>query len=208
MLAESYRVLQLPFGAPMPQVRRAYRQLALQYHPDRNHGPEAQELFIKIQAAYEYLQRHHNAPYATTSAQAPAAPAKTQEELDWEKYQFVYEPPAHPKEYAAWARVAVERARRQAERDQAEYVARTLAFQQKWWYGLARAGSYMVLLCGVGVGVSIVLIPVLFWWTGYTRFVLMGVLISPIGLRVLTMMQDFRQEIRKHFGEDLKQVAK
>ncbi|MGV3538715.1 MAG: J domain-containing protein [Rufibacter sp.] len=208
MLAESYRVLQVPFGAAMPQIRQAYRRLVLQYHPDRNPDPVAREQFLQIQAAYEYLQLYHTPGARPFTPSAPAGPTKNQEELDWEKYQYVYEPPRHPKEYEAWAKVAMKRAKLQAEKDHAAYVQRTLAFQQKWWYELARATSYLVLLAGLSVGVCIILIPAYFWWAGYYKFILMGFILTPIGFRILTMMKDMRQDIRKYFGEDLKRGTK
>lgn len=37
------------------EIKRAYRRLALQWHPDRCKEPDAKEQFIKIQSAYEIL---------------------------------------------------------------------------------------------------------------------------------------------------------
>lgn len=50
-----YMVLGLTEGASVAEIKRAYRQLALKYHPDRNPDPEAQQHFIEISEAYEYL---------------------------------------------------------------------------------------------------------------------------------------------------------
>lgn len=36
-------------------IKKAYRKLALQYHPDRNPAPDAQERFIAINEAYEQI---------------------------------------------------------------------------------------------------------------------------------------------------------
>jgi molecular chaperone DnaJ len=45
-------VLGLPEDATREQVRGAYRNLALKYHPDRNKSPTAQEKFKEISQAY------------------------------------------------------------------------------------------------------------------------------------------------------------
>uniref|UniRef100_A0A2P2KEL5 J domain-containing protein n=1 Tax=Rhizophora mucronata TaxID=61149 RepID=A0A2P2KEL5_RHIMU len=51
-----YDVLQVPRGASDEQIKRAYRKLALKYHPDKNPGnEEATKRFAEINNAYEVL---------------------------------------------------------------------------------------------------------------------------------------------------------
>lgn len=51
-----YRILGVPEAATEDEIKRAYRRLALQYHPDRNPGdPRAPERFKEISEAYAML---------------------------------------------------------------------------------------------------------------------------------------------------------
>lgn len=50
-----YEVLGLSKGASDDDIKRAYRKLAKQYHPDVNKAPDAEEKFKEINEAYEVL---------------------------------------------------------------------------------------------------------------------------------------------------------
>ena len=50
-----YRILGLPAGASKAEIKRAYRKLALKYHPDHNKEPGAKERFLAVTEAYNYL---------------------------------------------------------------------------------------------------------------------------------------------------------
>ncbi len=50
-----YEVLGVQKGASKDEIKNAYRKLALQFHPDRNKSPEAEERFKEISEAYAVL---------------------------------------------------------------------------------------------------------------------------------------------------------
>lgn len=55
-LKDYYKILELEPSATLPEIRKAYRKLALQFHPDKtNNEPYAAALFSEIKEAYEVL---------------------------------------------------------------------------------------------------------------------------------------------------------
>jgi curved DNA-binding protein CbpA len=54
-LKDYYAILQIPKASSLDEIKRAYRRLAREYHPDVSTLPNAKELFITINEAYEYL---------------------------------------------------------------------------------------------------------------------------------------------------------
>jgi curved DNA-binding protein CbpA len=74
MSSDYYELLQITPAATFTEVHKAYRCLALQYHPDRNPVPEAASRMVAINEAYAVLsepsrrreydeQRRNTAPF-------------------------------------------------------------------------------------------------------------------------------------------------
>jgi molecular chaperone DnaJ len=54
-IAELYSKLGVPEGASDEEIKKAYKQLAIKYHPDKNKDPGASDRFKEISEAYKIL---------------------------------------------------------------------------------------------------------------------------------------------------------
>ena len=54
-MEDYYSILEINKNANLTEIKKSYRKLALQYHPDRNKAANASRLFIRINTAYEIL---------------------------------------------------------------------------------------------------------------------------------------------------------
>ena len=80
-----YDILGVSQDSNEQDIKKSYRKLSLQYHPDRNSDPQATEKYKQINEAYEFfndiLMAHQNdilfiptAPVAPVAPVAPMAP--------------------------------------------------------------------------------------------------------------------------------------
>jgi len=130
-LPDYYRLLGIRQGASDAEIRKAYRSKAMDFHPDRNHSHGAQEMFIRITEAYQYLISH------------PGSYGVTEEE-----YRGYYQ---------AWVDYRQAEARRKAE----EYADSTFKdFARSPLYkGTTVIDGSMVFL-GLGLAVAVIFISI------------------------------------------------
>lgn len=74
-----YEILGIKKSASQAEIRTAYRQLVLKYHPDRSKDPRATDLFIRITEAYDVLgdpprRKNYDAILAMEAARAAETP--------------------------------------------------------------------------------------------------------------------------------------
>ncbi len=83
-----YRILNIPSSATTEDVRKAFRKLAQEYHPDKNNSdPKAAEKFSDIQEAYRVLSapktraEYNYARYTQNPKRSMKHPAYTPEDI-------------------------------------------------------------------------------------------------------------------------------
>lgn len=84
MRSHYYKILGLPDNSSENDVRKRYRKLVMQYHPDKNPSKEAEIKFIAIKDAYEVLTGKKaastNVNNATSRSRRSSAPKGTTEQ--------------------------------------------------------------------------------------------------------------------------------
>lgn len=92
-MSDSYSILGVSRSASKEEIKKAYRQLAMKWHPDHNTSPEAKQKFIQIHDAYERLMsgRPQYAYKSFTTKKPTHARPKTSREMDEERFARVRE---------------------------------------------------------------------------------------------------------------------
>jgi molecular chaperone DnaJ len=76
-----YEVLGVPKASNKDEIKDAYRKLAMQYHPDRNKSPDAEERFKEISEAYAVLSDDDKRQQYDTLGRVDFGQQYTQEDI-------------------------------------------------------------------------------------------------------------------------------
>jgi len=76
------KILGLPENASLSEIRKQYRKLVMQYHPDKNKSPEAARRFIEIKEAYEVLMGKKSMPATSAQSTRRTSRSSQQNETD------------------------------------------------------------------------------------------------------------------------------
>ncbi len=95
-----YSILGLQPGASKTEIKRAYRRLAMMYHPDRNKSKSARKIFLQVDKAYDalYNGKSRSASYASKRK-------KNRKKTPFEKWAHVQHAPTNSKDHAEWYKV-------------------------------------------------------------------------------------------------------
>ena len=79
MARKHYDILQIKPDSTGEEIQRAYRRLALRYHPDRNPSPDAASQMAAINEAYEAVKGSDQRPSLSPKDTFDTKPARTDE---------------------------------------------------------------------------------------------------------------------------------
>jgi DnaJ-class molecular chaperone len=80
-LSDCYQILGVQKGASQKEIKNAYRQLSLKYHPDRNKSDAGGEKFKQITEAYQLLRREEK-----SKTKVSETDVETKYTQFWKKY--------------------------------------------------------------------------------------------------------------------------
>ena len=169
-MANYYSILGLPQGASKDAVKKAYRRLAMQYHPDKNPSPDAKQKFILLTEAYDGLmegKKFSSFTRTTKSTASPAPKAKNREDIRREKMAALYE--TFQKKYFAIRSRYTDPVVKEAARKKVYFEINFLFAL----FGLSIVGSILFPFLAGNPGILIVSFPAglaigvrFFWWAG------------------------------------------
>ena len=82
-----YEIFGLTENATKNDIRKAYRKLAMQFHPDKNPDPKANELFIQLTEAYEFLLEDKPYQHVKTKKEKTFEERKKEAAFRYQKHQ-------------------------------------------------------------------------------------------------------------------------
>lgn len=165
-----YRLLNLPSTASVNAIKKAYRTKAKQLHPDRNPSPNAEEDFIELNEAYEYLIVLKTKGYSNT---------KSKQINDFEKW------------WRAEEAARKEKARQQAQMRYQKFLRETEEFKK--FYRITLFFHFLFATISV---FTLIIVPFIFiskigFVPGIIAWVFLSAAISPLYTLTWSGIKDF-----------------
>ncbi len=174
-----FAILELRPGASENEIKKAYRKLARRYHPDVSKEPDAEERFLEITEAYDYLLERRTRPAISYSRPfETVTPEPTREEQ------------------------RRQRARAFAQMRYEEFRQSTLAFKRSWYFTPLRIITWTAIVLCYALFLLMILSPLLAWiHTGETAIIIGFCLIAMVSPHMYQIAKSLQTETR-HYFED------
>lgn len=178
-MSSYHDILGIPKGAGKEQVKRAFRKKAMQYHPDKNSSSDAQDMFIKINEAYEALMEERTMPKQRLRT------TRTRSEMHEEI-----------------RRKAKEQAEYYAKMRYREFVNESKAFRKTIWFWPARILVYVIYLALLTFA-GVCMFGIYMGASRYGIFggVVFGVCFLPLILVLIVKAREFKSELEPFFKD-------
>lgn len=200
MIPNHYQTLGISLTASKDEIKKAYRRLALQFHPDRNKSPDAHEKFIEINEAYlilfdeearaKYDREYKN--YYSQNVKAQQSSSSYQEKTHEEKeynytYSYKQEPQFEDEDLNKWTRNAREQAEGLAKMAFDEFSKLVIGMIKETGFQLGNALLVMIgaLLSMGGCGNIVIGLSS----KGEIGNPILGIILLPIGILLYSMAQ-------------------
>ena len=200
MIPNHYQTLGISPTASKDEIKKAYRQLALQFHPDRNKSPDAHEKFIEINEAYLILfdeearakydreYKYYYGQKAKTEQTSSSYQEKTNQEKEYKHtYSSKREPQFEDEDLNQWTRNAREQAESFAKMAFDEFSKLVVGMVKETGFQLGNAFLVMIgaLLSMGGCGNIVIGLTS----KGEIGNPILGIILLPIGIFLYIMAQ-------------------
>lgn len=200
MIPNHYQTLSISLTATKDEIKKAYRQLALHFHPDRNKSPDAHEKFIKINEAYLILfddearvkydreYKYYYSQKAKTEQTSSSYQEKTyQEKENKHTCSSKQEPQFEDEDLNQWTRNAREQAENFAKMAFEEFSKLVVGMVKETGFQLGNAFLIMIgaLLSMGGCGNIVIGLTS----KGEIGNPILGIILLPIGLFLYNLAQ-------------------
>lgn len=173
VMEKYYRILQVGRESSEAEIKNAYRKLAKQFHPDRNHAADAQDRFIEITEAYEALMDGKDDRTADFYASWSDQP----------------DPEALRRERAAqYARMRYEDFKRNNE-----------AFKRSWYFPIVRTGVGAMVIIGYFMAAVFFLSPLIGWMIWGANSLVVAAVMFLVSGHIYRFSKDLQKESRKYW---------